>query len=152
MGITKIAILFSAIVWSSLMGRSIAAMPVPVTVEFIKQRSESAFKSGTGRSLVHYSLMSTGELWHRAHKLSDETIGREIAYSGSVQRTQRIFLSIDVPEQTTFADLTAALERLKAVIAKNVTGNCKVVIQVFPRDWIIVPEPDAAGGIVAPPM
>ncbi|HEY1600753.1 MAG TPA: hypothetical protein VGG64_14185 [Pirellulales bacterium] len=151
MGIIKIAILASTIACSSLVGRGLASMPVPVTVEFIKKRSESAFKSGTGKSLVHYSLISTGEIRHRAHKLSDETIGRKIAYSGSVQRTQCIYLSIDVPEQTTFADLTAALERLKAVIAKNVTGNCNALIQAFPRDWALAPNPDVDSDTPAPP-
>ena len=140
MGIIKSAILLLAIVSSLFANRTMAVVLEPVTIEFIKQRSESRFKAGPGKSLVHYSLMSTGAIWHRARRMSDESIGRDIAYAGSARRTQYIFLSIDAPERTTFADLTAALERLKSAIERNVTGNCQVVIQVFPRDWVFVPE------------
>jgi hypothetical protein len=76
--------------------------------------------------------------------MTDASLGRDLAYSGSAHHIRYVLLAIDDIEQTTAAHITKALERLKAVIAKNVTGNCKVVIQVFPRDWVFVTDPAEA--------
>jgi hypothetical protein len=121
-----------------------AAPPEHVRVEFLSIRSESAFQPGPGAWPLEYVLHSGGYIWltRRASFMSDERLGRVLAYSGTERRTQYLFLYVNDPERTEFSDVMRAIERLKKIVAKHVTGNCTVVIEVLPRDWVFVYPPD----------
>jgi hypothetical protein len=136
--------LCAAFAFSVLVGRCLAAPPTPITVEYIKQRSEDGFHAGPCMSLTHYTLVATGDIWQRARIMNAESIGDDLRYSGPAPLTRCVYLSVECPEQTTFAAVSTALERIKAAITKNVTGNCTVIIKVFPRDWVF--EHDAIDG------
>jgi hypothetical protein len=59
-----------------------------------------------------------------------------------LRRTQHLFLYVNDPERIEFSDVMRAIERLKKIVAKHVTGNCNVVIEILPRDWVFVYPPD----------
>jgi hypothetical protein len=66
------------------------ALEQRVTVEFLSKRSESAFKPGPGKWPVTYVLDSGGSIWlmQRPRYMTDERLGRVLAYSGAERRTE----------------------------------------------------------------
>jgi hypothetical protein len=120
-----------------------AAFPEHVRVEFLSRQSESAFKQRPTAWPLEYILDSRGDLWltRRLSYVTDERLGRALKYSGSEHQTRYLFLYVNYPERTEFPAIMRTIERLKRIIAKHVTGNRKVVIEVLPRDWVYVNEP-----------
>jgi hypothetical protein len=115
-------------------------------VTLLSDRAESGFKPERGHWPLRYLLTPTGDIERTRQfgSLSDASLGRDLAYKGPGLRTQYVFLYVDRPDQTKFSDVAKAVERLKTVIAKNMTGNGKVVIEVMRRDWVLVYAPDIA--------
>ena len=142
-------ILWTALAVTLPAGRGNAAPPERVTVEFLAKRSESTLEARNWMWSRRYSLSTAGDIeaMRRFRILSDAALGRDLAYASSGPFTRHVFLYVYSPDRTTFSTITKAVERLKAIIEKNVTGNCKVVIEVLPRDWVYANEPDAGEAV-----
>jgi hypothetical protein len=143
-GKMKAAYLGTLMAATLLVARGVAASPEQVTVEFLSRRSESVFEARKSISSLHYILDTGGDIIveRRFRFMSDASLAQDLAYTGSRPFTRYVFLFVYTPEKTSSATITKAVDRLKAVVAKSVTGNGKVVIEVLPRDWFFVNELD----------
>jgi hypothetical protein len=126
----------------------------PTRVTLVSEDFWQVPGASAGSTTIRYSLDFGREVWRNARLLKDEWIEQDIRTASRMYKVVYIDLGIQGPDQTTFSQVLAAVERLKRLAAKSAERACKLEIVVGIRNPIKFESPapkSSACGAGVPP-
>jgi hypothetical protein len=94
--------------------------------------SDGSIERSPETGVVRCDILFCDELWYRSRIWRDETLGRAIGTVSHAYGKMVVLVGVNNPVQTSVADISKTIDRLKRLIAENSRADCAVEITVFP--------------------